>query len=81
MVQVMPLDQAIDACEKGPGAEIGVAARVLVRELARSEARVLRLAQALRLLRDTTSGAYISNVAQAALDACGISDPPEEDHP
>lgn len=44
------------------------------------DARLLRLSQALRLLRDT-SGEYVGNVAQRALDEAGIPEPPEEDHP
>lgn len=40
----------------------------------------LRLAQALRVIRDS-GGAYSTNVAAAALAECGIPDPPEEDHP
>ncbi len=40
----------------------------------------LRLAQALRVIRDS-GGLYSANVATAALDECGIADPPEEDHP
>lgn len=40
---------------------------------------LLRLAQALRLLRDTTEG-YVRNVAARALLEAGVPDPPEEDH-
>lgn len=51
------------------------------RELGKANADRLRLAQALRLLRDTTSpGGYVENVCVSALNDCGIEDPPEEDH-
>lgn len=42
-----------------------------------------RLAQACRLLRDTTStGSYVHNVVSEALAVTGIPDPDEiEDHP
>lgn len=42
----------------------------------------LRLAQALRLLRDTSEeGGYVQNVCKRALLEAGVPDPPEEDHP
>lgn len=44
-----------------------------------AEAQRLRLAQALRILRDTTRG-FAANVADRALAEAGIVDPPEEDH-
>jgi hypothetical protein len=43
-------------------------------------AKILRLAQALRLLRDTGTE-YAWRVSTAALEAAGIPDPPEEDQP
>ncbi len=39
----------------------------------------LRLAQGLRVLRDTSSD-YAEYVATRALEEAGIGDPPEEDH-
>lgn len=48
-------------------------------ELERLEAKVLRLAQGLRVIRDST-GDYPSNIARRALEEAGVPDPPEEDH-
>jgi len=42
----------------------------------------LRLAQGLRVIRDTTSiTGYVANVAARALEEAGVNDPPDEDHP
>jgi hypothetical protein len=47
-----------------------------------AEAQVLRLAQALRLLRDTTApGGYVENVCIRALAEACVPDPPDEEHP
>ena len=53
----------------------------LAAERERLAAESLRLAQALRLLRDTTSnGSYVYNTAVRALAEAAIPEPPEEDH-
>jgi hypothetical protein len=51
----------------------------LSEHVGRLEAQMLRLAQGLRVLRDTGSE-YTRNVATAALEEAGIPDPPEDDH-
>ncbi|HSX23179.1 MAG TPA: hypothetical protein VLE97_10450 [Gaiellaceae bacterium] len=47
--------------------------------VADEQARELRLAQGLRVIRDTT-GEYAANVASRALIEAGVPDPPDEDH-
>lgn len=48
----------------------------------RYEAQVLRLAQALWTIRDTTAPSeYVQNVIARALDEAGVIEPEEEDHP
>lgn len=48
----------------------------------RYEAQVLRLAQALWTIRDTTAPSeYVQNVIASALAEAGVIEPEEEDHP
>lgn len=42
-----------------------------------AEARVLRLAQGLRVIRDTTAAEVVENIATRALAEAGVEDPPE----